>query len=61
MMEGLDYDAAASTIKIEDIANDRTNREILRRLKENDPTFGCKLWVYKERSSHQLRQYDILS
>ena len=43
-MEGYDYDAAASTIKLEDITTDRTNREILRRLKDNDPNF-VKLWV----------------
>ena len=38
-MEEYDYDAAVSTIKIEDIASDETNRKILSRLKENDPTF----------------------
>ena len=36
-MEGYDYDAAASTIKIEDITSNKINQEILRRLKENDP------------------------
>ena len=35
-MEG-EYDAAASTIKIEDVTDDDLNRDILRRLKENDP------------------------
>ena len=38
-MENYDYEAAAGTIKIEDITNDRTNREILRRLKANDAEF----------------------
>ena len=38
-MEGYDYDAAAGTVKIEDIATDEVNREILRRLKANDPNF----------------------
>ena len=38
-MEGYDYDAAASTVKINDITSDDTNRDILRRLKENDPDF----------------------
>ena len=38
-MEGFDYDAAASAIKIDDITTDETNREILRKLKENDPEF----------------------
>ena len=33
-MEGYDYEAAARTIKIEDITTDDTNREILRKLKE---------------------------
>ena len=56
-MEGLlDYDAAASTIKIEDITTDEINREILRKLKGNDPTFE-KLRVYEERSSHLDNRY----
>ena len=38
-MEGYDYQAAASTIKIDDIASDDVNRKILRRLKANDPQF----------------------
>ena len=38
-MEGYDYDATASAIKIEDITTDETNREILRKLKEYDPEF----------------------
>ena len=54
IMEEYDYEAAATTVKIEDVANDRTNREILRKLKENDPTFK-KLGV--ERSSHQGNRY----
>ena len=44
-MEGHDYDALASTVKIEDITTDDVNRDILRKLKENDPNFD-KLWVY---------------
>ena len=36
-MEGYDYDAAAITVKIEDIVRGAANRNILRRLKENDP------------------------
>ena len=47
-MEGYDYDAAARTIKIRDITSDEINRKILRRLKENDPTFD-KLWVTDSR------------
>ena len=39
IMEIYDYDAVASTIKIADITSDSTNREIMRRLKENDPTY----------------------
>jgi hypothetical protein len=35
-MEEYDCEAAASTIKIEDITSNEINREILRRLKEND-------------------------
>ena len=46
-MEGYDYDAAASTIKIEDIVRDETNRNILRRLKENDPNLD-KLRLIEE-------------
>ena len=40
-MEGYDFEAAASTVNmnIEDITSDGINRDILRRLKENDPTF----------------------
>ena len=55
-MEGYDYyQAAASTIKIDDIAGDDVNRMILRRLKANDPQFDNlrvgNLWVYEGRSS----------
>ena len=46
-MEGYDYDAAASTIKIDDITSDKCNREILRKLKENDPGY-VSLVVSKE-------------
>ena len=38
-MEVYDYDAAARTIEIEDITSDEVNRNVLRRLKENDPDF----------------------
>ena len=38
------YDALARTIKIEDISPDEGEQEILRRLKNNDPTFD-KLWI----------------
>jgi len=45
-MEGYEYyQAAASTIKIDDIASDDVNRKILRRLKENDPNFDELWWV----------------
>ena len=47
-MDGYDYDAAASTIKIEDITTDEDNQNILRRLKGNDPDFD-KLWVTSSR------------
>ena len=47
-MEGLDYDAAASTIKIEDITSDPHNRNILRQIKANDPNFD-ELFVRKLR------------
>ena len=33
------YDALAGTMNIEDISSNEDNQEILRRLKENDPTF----------------------
>ena len=36
-MEGYDYEAAARAIKIEDIVRSPINREILCKLKENDP------------------------
>ena len=45
-MEGFDYDAAAATVAIEDITRNATNREILRRLKENDPEFHMLRVVY---------------
>ena len=38
------YDALANTIKIEDISPDEGEQDILRRLKNNDPTFD-KLWI----------------
>ena len=51
-MEGYDHDAAARTIKIEDITTDRVNREILRRLKENYSDFErlvvvCHFGLYR--------------
>ena len=49
-----DYDAAVGTVKIEDITRDEGNRNILRRLKENDPNFD-ELWVSMSRgSSHAV-------
>ena len=50
-MEGYDYEAAAGTIKIEDLTTDRTNREILRRLKDNDPGF-VEMWVMGDRQDN---------
>ena len=47
-MEGYDYDAAASTIKVEDITSSETNRRILRSLKVNDPSFD-ELWMTSSR------------
>ena len=38
------YDALATTIKIEDISSNVRNQNILRQLKDNDPTFD-KLWI----------------
>ena len=43
-MEGYNYDRRSRTVKVEDITTDDTNRDILRRLKENDPDFD-ELWV----------------
>ena len=54
-MEGYDYDAAAGTIKIEDITRDETNREILRWLKENDPEF-VELCVRSRRDDENARE-----
>ena len=36
-MEEYNYDALASTIKVEDITSDEQNQDIIRQLKENDP------------------------
>jgi hypothetical protein len=47
IMDGYDFDAVARTIKIEDITADEVNREILRRLKENDPEFD---WIVVSRN-----------
>ena len=55
-MEECDYDAAAGTIKIEDIACDAINQDILRRLKENDPNFD-KLLVVSTRHINESRVY----
>ena len=62
-MEEYDYDAAASTIKIEDITSDKINQKILRRLKENIPNFVLKVqgnregWavnIYRPEGAHDL-------
>ena len=54
-MEGYDYDAAVRIVKIEDIATDEINQEILRKLKENDPEFD-KLCVGNTRGSGSERK-----
>ena len=67
-MDGLDYDArcAAGTTKIEDITTDEINREILRRLKENDPNLKKlathmvydgwgKDYCYRPENGHDLK------
>ena len=59
-MEGYDYEAAASTIKTEDIARDETNQQILRRLKRNDPDFD-HLWVRGSRLDARVLQYTSLT
>ena len=38
-MERYNYDTAATTVNIEDITSDDANRNILRQLKDDDPTF----------------------
>ena len=43
-MEAHDYDAAAGAIKIKDITSVRTNRKVLRKLKNNDPNLK-EWWV----------------
>ena len=43
-MEECDYVAVASAINMEDITSDDVNRDILSRLKENDPEF-YEMWV----------------
>ena len=50
IMEGYDYDAVARAVKIEDITTDEQNRNILRKLKANDPDFD-KLLVDDTRGS----------
>ena len=57
-MEGYDYDAAASTIKIDDITSDKYNREILRKLKENDPGY-VSLVVSKEGVARGCNEYEV--
>ena len=50
-MEGYDYSGAtASAIKIEDVTStsDKINREILYKLKKNDPEF-VDLWMHNTR------------
>ena len=42
------HDALVETIKIEDIATDKENQDILRRLKQNDETF-VTLWICNRR------------
>ena len=56
-MEGYDYDeAAASTIKIEDITTDDINLDILCRLKHNDGEFMNLLWVMgRHQDNHDYR------
>ena len=58
MEEYNDYDAAAATIKIEDITTDKINRKILRQLKENGPDFD-KVWVMSNRDvwGEEFRRY----
>ena len=42
-MEGYNYDALASTVKIEDITSDDINQDILRQLKDNE--LQKNLWI----------------
>ena len=42
------YAALADTIKIEDITSNEINQEVLRRLKDNDPSF-IKLFILNEK------------
>ena len=46
-MDEYNYDALASTVQIEDISSNERNQEILRRLKENDPSLGT-MWIRNE-------------
>ena len=57
IMEGYDYAAAAGTIKIEDITTDFTNRDILRRLKENDPEFDDLVVVSRRNYDDDINEY----
>ena len=56
MGEEYDFDAAAGTIKIEDIKTDDVNREILRKLKENDPNFD-KVYVRNQEGHRFANEY----
>jgi len=51
-----EYDALASTMNIEDISSNEHNQEILRRLKENDPSF-FQLWICNENQIHNQIGY----
>ena len=58
-MEGYNYDALASTVKIEDITSDDINQDILRQLKDNE--LQKNLWIcnsddYME--SEDIVEYD---
>ena len=51
------YAALAGTIKIEDITSCETKRNILKRLKDNDPSFEA-LWLCRENQIRDHRDYD---
>ena len=55
-MENYDYEAAAGTIKIEDITSNDTNRKILRKLKANDAEFD-DLVVVSSRDDDDNNEY----
>ena len=69
--EGYDYDAAASTVRMKEITSDKANQKIIRRLKDNDPTFQvlrmCKTRgrsteydVYCPKGARELGQLPLL-